>query len=431
MSSMTALHTSKSSNEITNLIKLFEELHKSAQPASTPPSKVNALMNSPLPSSRRQSPAATLSPQTTDRNMPVVKPRGGDAISRTVLSGARVANDGDASSSRSLPAPVVLQLKKVSTLQTISSSHLERTQPPVGKTGKRVAELRAMFEKPVLAADSPGTRTSSRNQVAQSRPRAQTLQRVHLSQAEGKQGWSSTLPLQKAIASQVEHSTPSVPTLGERAMDWVRHMTMNDDPNGMADALASGEATDPRSRVLLVALGSAIASLKCGMQNTFDNFVCFDSADDRARQGKLFDAAATRARSGLEHCLSGSHQRTGRGNDLDAMKIFEFACGKLRTMFGADNTNIIASESSIATEVIEKLVTAYREMMVTHCAGQKEAADLGAIHARARQHCERLFDGSLDFSGKTSDTHTRGSTRLQNALDAEFHMLQAQRSRAG
>lgn len=428
---MTALHTSKSSNGITNLIKIFEQRDKDAKQANTLPSKVNALMNSSLPCSRRQSPAANSSPRTIGRNVPVLKPCDGDAIRRAALSGARLATGGDASGFRSSPAPVVLQLKQVRTPHTSSSPRPERIQASVEETAGRVAKLRDIFEKPTLAGASSGTQTSSRNKVAQPPPRAQTLPRVHPPQAEGKPGSSSTLPLQKAISPQVEHSAPPAPTLGERAMDWVRDMTMDVDPKGMADALASGGAVDPRSRDVLVALGSAIASLKYELMNAFDNYVCFDGAEDRTQQRNLFDAATTRVRSMLEDKLSGSPRQTDADNDLDAMKIFEFARGKLRLMHGADNRKILDSESSIAMEVIKKLVTAYREMMATHCAGHKEGVDLEAIHGRARRYYKDVFSRSFDLSGKMSTIHTRGEEALGRELDAELHRLQAQRSRAG
>lgn len=214
-------------------------------------------------------------------------------------------------------------------------------------------------------------------------------------------------------------------------MDWVRDMTMDVDPKGMADALASGGAVDPRSRDVLVALGSAIASLKYELMNAFDNYVCFDGAEDRTQQRNLFDAATTRVRSMLEDKLSGSPRQTDADNDLDAMKIFEFARGKLRLMHGADNRKILDSESSIAMEVIKKLVTAYREMMATHCAGHKEGVDLEAIHGRARRYYKDVFSRSFDLSGKMSTIHTRGEEALGRELDAELHRLQAQRSRAG
>lgn len=428
---MTALHTSKSSNRITNLIEIFEQRDKDAQPANTLPSKVNALKNSSFPCSRGQSSAANSSPRTIGRNVHVLKPCDGDAIRRTVLSGARVADGGGARSVRSSPAPVVLQLKQVRTPQTSSSPRPERTQPQVERTGKRVAELRAVFENSRLAGDSPGTRTSSRNESAQSRPRAQTLQRVQPHPVEAKRVWSSTLPIQKAISPQVEHSAPPAPTLGERAMDWVRNMTADADPEGMADALASGGAVDPRSREVLVALDSAIAILKCELMNAFDNYVCFFGDEDRAQQRNFFDAATTRARSTLEDSLSGSHQQTGADNDLDAMKVFESARENLESMFATDNMKILDSESSIAMGVIKKLVTAYREMMVTHCAGHKEGVDLEAIHGRARRYYEGVFSRSFDLSAKTSTIHTRGEEALGVELDTEFQRLQAQRSRAG
>ncbi len=288
-----------------------------------------------------------------------------------------------------------------------------------------------MFENSRLAGDSPGTRTSSRNEVAQPGPRAQTPPRVHPPQAEGKPGSSSTLPLQKAISPQVEHSAPPAPTLGERAMDWVRDMTMDVDPKGMADALASGGAVDPRSRDVLVALGSAIASLKYELMNAFDNYVCFDGAEDRTQQRNLFVAATTRVRSMLEGKLSGLPRQTGADNDLDAMKIFESARENLESMFGTDNMKILDSESSIAMEVIKELVTAYRRMMVNHCAGNEEGVDLKAIHGRARRYCEDAFNSSLDCSGKMSAIHTSGQKTLLDALDAEFRGLQARRSRPG